>query len=83
VSTNQGRADRPGPAAGARVKERVENSDLDRAAGIRSGLIKSRPPNLRRTPEMQRSATSHGYGGAARSRGEVSPETRGTATVGL
>jgi hypothetical protein len=28
VSVNQGRADRPGPAAGARVRERVENGRI-------------------------------------------------------
>jgi hypothetical protein len=84
VSTTQGRADRPDPATGARGEgESEERSDLDRRAEIRSGVIKSRPLDLRRTPEIQRLATGHGCGSTAGSRGEVSPETRGTATAGL
>jgi hypothetical protein len=54
-----------------------ERSDLDRAIGIRSGLVKSRPPDLGRTPEIQQPVIGHGCGGAARPRDEVSPETRG------
>ena len=46
-------------------------------------LIEFVPSDLGWTPEIQRSATGHGCGGAARPHGEVSPETRGTATVGL
>jgi hypothetical protein len=57
--------------------------DLDRRAEVRSALIKSKPPDLGRTPEIQRLVAERGRGGAARSRGEVSPEMRGPATVWL
>jgi hypothetical protein len=50
---------------------------------IRSALIKSKPPDLERTLEIQQLVVGHDCGGITRSRGEVSPETRGTATVGL
>jgi hypothetical protein len=63
--------------------ESEERSDLDRRAKIRFALIKSKLLDLRRTPEIQQPATGHGCGGTARSRGEVSPETRGTTTTGL
>jgi hypothetical protein len=45
-----GRADQPGPAAG----EREERPNIDRRAGIRSVQLKSKPPDLGRTPEIQR-----------------------------
>jgi hypothetical protein len=60
-----------------------ERSDLDRRAEIRSALIKSKPQDLGRTPEIQQPMAGHERGGAARSRGEGSPETRGMATTGL
>jgi hypothetical protein len=57
-----GRADQSGPAARARVRgERGERSDLDWRAEIRSALIKSKPPDLRQTPEIQRLATGRGW----------------------
>jgi hypothetical protein len=65
------------------VRESGERSDLDRRAEIRSALIKSKPPDLRRTPEIQQPVAGHERGGAAQSRGEFSPETRRTAMVGL
>jgi hypothetical protein len=65
------------------VGERGEQSDLDRRAEVRSALIKSKPPNLGRTPEIQRLVAGRGRGGATRSRGGVSPETRGLATARL
>jgi hypothetical protein len=81
---NQGRADRSNPEEGARVRAKSgERSDLDRTAEIRLALIKSKPPDLGRTPEIQQPVAGHESGGAARSRGEGSPRTRGTATVGL
>jgi hypothetical protein len=57
--------------------EREEWSDLDRRAEIRSALIKPKPSDLGRTPEIQQPGTGHERGGAARSRGKGSPETRG------
>jgi hypothetical protein len=45
--------------------ERGERPDLDRRAKIRSALIKSRPPDLGRTPEIQQAIAGHGRGGAA------------------
>jgi hypothetical protein len=52
-------------------------------AEVRSALIKSKLPDLGRTPEFQRLVAECGRGGAAQSRGEVSPEMRGLATVML
>jgi hypothetical protein len=65
------------------VGKRGEQSNLDRRSEIRSTLIKSKPPDLERTPEIERLAVRPERGGAARSRGESSPETRGMATAGL
>jgi hypothetical protein len=73
-----------GPSGrGAGVGEREERSDLDRRAEIRSVLLKSKPPDLGCTPEIQRLAAGRGCGGAARSCGEGSPKTRGLATARL
>jgi hypothetical protein len=84
VSANRGGVDGPGPAVGARVRgKRGEQSDLDWRAEVRSALIKSKPPDLGRTPKIQRLVAGRRCGGAARSRSEVSPETRGLATTGL
>jgi hypothetical protein len=48
-----GRADQPGPEAGARVRGKREGRlDLDRRAAIRSALVKSKSPDLGRTPEI-------------------------------
>jgi hypothetical protein len=69
--------------AGARVRARIRASSANQTVAIRLVLIKPRPLDLRWTSEIQRPATGHGCGGVARLRGEVSPETRGTATVGL
>jgi hypothetical protein len=63
--------------------ERGDRSDLDRRAKIRSALIKPKPSDLGRTSEIQQLGTGHERGGAARSRGEGSPETRGMATTRL
>jgi hypothetical protein len=68
---------------GAGERVRGEQSDLDLAVGIRSVLIKSRPRDLGWTSGIQRPAAGHGCGGAIGPRGEVSPETRGAATIGL
>jgi hypothetical protein len=65
ASANQGGADRPGPAAGAWVRERVGNSQI----WIGSAPIKSKPPDLGRTPEIQQPVVGHERGGATRSRG--------------
>jgi hypothetical protein len=43
-------ANRPGPAAGARMRGKSERSDLKRAIGIRFGLIRSRASDLRQMP---------------------------------
>jgi hypothetical protein len=51
--------------------------DLHRTVEIRLVLIRSRPPDLGWTSEIQRPTTGLGCGGVARPRGEVSPETRG------
>jgi hypothetical protein len=84
MSATQGRADRPDPAAGARVRERVgERLDLDRRAEVRSALIKPKPSDLGRTLEIQQPGARHERSGVARSCSEGSPETRGTATAGL
>ena len=56
---------------------------LHRTIVIRSILIKSRPPDLGWTSEIQRPATGNGCSGAALPRGEVSLESRGTTTIGL
>jgi hypothetical protein len=56
---------------------------LHRTVEVSYVLIKSRPLDLGWMPEIQRPATGHGCGGAARPRDEVSPEIRGTATAGL
>jgi hypothetical protein len=68
---------------GAGEGERGEQSDLDQKAEIRSALIKSKLLDLGRTPEIQRLATGRGCGGAGRSRGEGSLETRGLITARL
>jgi hypothetical protein len=48
-----GWADQPGLGAGARVRGKREGRlDLDRRAAIRSALVKSKPPDLGRTPEI-------------------------------
>jgi hypothetical protein len=60
-----------------------ERLDLHWTVAIRTVMIKPRPPDLRWTSEIQRSTTGLGCGGAARPRGKVSPETRGTATTRL
>jgi hypothetical protein len=53
-ASDQGRADRPDPAAGARVRERVgERLDLDQRAEVRSALIKHKPSDLGWTLEIQ------------------------------
>jgi hypothetical protein len=52
-------------------------------SGSGSTLLKSKPPNLGRTPEIQRPGAGHERGGAAWSRGEGSPETKGTASGAL
>jgi hypothetical protein len=57
--------------------ERGEQPDLDRRAEIRSALIKSRPPDLGRTPKIQQPIAGRGRGGVAQPRDEVSSETRG------
>jgi hypothetical protein len=49
-STEGGGADKLGPATGACVRGKYERSDLRRAVGIRFGLIRSGPFDLRRTP---------------------------------
>jgi hypothetical protein len=73
-----------GPSGrGAGGGESEERSDLDRRAEIRSARIKSKSHDLERMSEIQQPVAKHERGGAARSHGEVSPETRGTATVGL
>jgi hypothetical protein len=51
--------------------------DFHRTVDIRLVLIRSRRPDLGWTSEIQRPATGLGYGGVARSHGEVSHETRG------
>jgi hypothetical protein len=43
---------RPGSTAGAQVREKSEHLDPERAVGISFDLIKPRPPDLRRTPEI-------------------------------
>jgi hypothetical protein len=43
-------ADRPGPAAGAQVWGRSERPNLRQEVGIRLGLIRSGPSDLKRTP---------------------------------
>jgi hypothetical protein len=48
--------------------ESEERSDLDWRAQTRSAPIKSKPPDLRRTPEIQQPVARHECGGAARSR---------------
>jgi hypothetical protein len=68
---------------GAGERERGERLDLDQRAEIRSALIKSKPQDLGRTPEIQQPIAGHGRGGATRPCDEVLPETRGTTTVGL
>jgi hypothetical protein len=68
---------------GAGEGERRERPDPDRRAEIRSALIKPKPLDLRRMPGIQRPGVGHERGGAARSRSEGSPETRGLATAGL
>jgi hypothetical protein len=57
--------------------------DLDRRAEIRSALIKPKPLDLGWTLEIQQLGTGRERGGAARSRGKGSPETRGAATARL
>jgi hypothetical protein len=44
----------------------AEQLDLHQTVEIRSVLIKSRPPDLGRTPEIQQPVTGHGCSGAAR-----------------
>jgi hypothetical protein len=84
ASANQGGADRPDLAAGARVRGKSgERTDLDRRAEIRSALIKSKSPDLGQMPEIQQPVAGHERGGAARSCGEGSSGTRGATTVGL
>jgi hypothetical protein len=84
ASANQGGADRPDPAAGAQVRGKSgERSDLDRRAEIRSALIKSKSPNLGRTPKIQQPLVGPEHSGAARSRDEGSLEMRGMATAGF
>jgi hypothetical protein len=63
--------------------ESGERSDLDRRAEIRYALIKSKPPDLGQTPDIQQPAVGPERGGAARSRGEGSLETRGMTMAGL
>jgi hypothetical protein len=83
VSATRGRVDRPGPATSVGEGSGSERLDLHQTIEIILVLIRSKPPDLEWTSDIQRPAVSHGCGGAARPRGEVSPETRGTATVGL
>jgi hypothetical protein len=64
-------------------RESGERSNLDRRTENRSALIKSKPPDLGRTLEIQQPGAGPERGGAARSHGEGSPETRGTAMTGL
>jgi hypothetical protein len=46
-------SDQPGPGARARVRgKRGGRLDLERRAAIRSALVKSKPPDLGRTPEI-------------------------------
>jgi hypothetical protein len=48
-----GRADQPGPEAETRGRGKRERQlDLDRRVGIRSARVKSKPSDLRRTPEI-------------------------------
>jgi hypothetical protein len=82
--SESGRADQLGPAAGAQVRgEREERSDLHQRAKIRSTLIKPKPLDLGWMPEIQRPGAEHERGGAARSRGERSPKTRGWPLQGF
>jgi hypothetical protein len=47
------RADQPGPEAETQVRgKRERRLDLDRRAAIRSALVKSKLPDLGRTPEI-------------------------------
>jgi hypothetical protein len=62
--------------------EREGRSDLDQRAGIRSVRLKSKPPDLGRTPEIQRPGAGPERDGATWSRGEGSPETRGQTRRG-
>jgi hypothetical protein len=50
------KANRLGPAAGARLRGKSEQPDPKRPVGIRFDLIKPGPCNLRRTPEIYWSA---------------------------
>jgi hypothetical protein len=77
-----------GPTGQAQRKSVGEGSgskrlDLHRMVEIRLVVIRSRLLDLGWTSEIQRLVTGRGCSGAARPRGEVSPEMRGTATVGL